>query len=118
MRRVRVTDAGKPPGFLSHKQGYIVFWLLGLGLLAVYATALYIERTAPVNPVTGFHVSFAGAYLLLFYPALSALQTVCWVVGLCLVCIGLIGKREWIAPGANVVVFALAMAILNYLTSL
>jgi hypothetical protein len=108
MRRVRITN----------KHIYILLWLLGLALAVVYAAAIVIERTAPLNPITHFHVSVAGSVLFFAYPVAVTLQIMLVLTGISLLVIGMIGPRKWVWAGFGILGLGLLFAALNYVVSI
>jgi hypothetical protein len=112
--------AGKSEGKVSWPSSrllYVFCWSLGFFMLGAYGWALYIERTAPINAVTGFHVSTAGAFVYLLYPVATVLQTILLLSGFWLMLMGMVGNRKWTLPGLGIFVLGAGFMLVNYLIS-
>ncbi|HSE61390.1 MAG TPA: hypothetical protein VLA88_03780 [Candidatus Saccharimonadales bacterium] len=106
MRGVRVTPK---------QAAYTIAGLLALLLVSGYAAAIWLERTAPVHPVTGFHTSLAGSLLFFAYPVLVVLQSVLLLAGIIMAVWGAMGAKKYLAPGLLLLAIGAAFALLNYI---
>jgi hypothetical protein len=112
-KKGRAKTEATPLKLVTPRQLYWVALLLGFAALFAYAFGLYLERTAPVDPVTGFHVSVAGAIVYMAYPVVSVVQTFI-LIGACAV---LFSGRKWRAQGLGLLVLGLGFMAVNYLVS-
>jgi hypothetical protein len=107
-RRIEITK--------SHVYGLLL--LIGLLVAIGYAVALAIERTAPINPVTGFHMSVAGSILFFAYPVAVTIQAVLFLMALWLFFWGIFNDRMLIWWAFGVLGLGFTYAALNYLVSI
>jgi hypothetical protein len=103
---------------ITPRHVYILLWLLGLAIAVVYAAGIAIERSAPVNPVTGFHMSIAGSLLFFAYPVAVTIQAMLFLTGLWMLVWGMISDRRLIWGGFGVLGLGFMYAALNYVTSM
>jgi hypothetical protein len=105
------------PKLFTAGMAQLILWFVGLAVLFLYAWGLYAERTAPIQPVTGFHVSVAGAWVNLLFPVAVVLQSMLLMGGFALLIVGMIGDRKWTLPGLGLFSLGLGFMGVNYLIS-